>query len=171
MSYTTIVTVSIDENTVGDLRGEDIAAANSFVADFQLPGGANTNGPSILLIRLSDDYKQRVGVGSQVTVGGRTWTVSDVTVGETDDGSVSLQAEVPLDRSPADRQSLDFLFSSACQRCGGRTAWDGSVSDVAGRTVIGMRCIRCPEPESMMGGRIDRLFFEGPPTFTPGRIE
>ena len=169
MSDTITRTVSIEENTVASLGTEDFAAANSFEADFALPDGTTVHGPSMLLVRLSDDTKQRVGVGSQIEVGGRLWTVSRVRVGEVGDGEVSLQATVPADRSPAERTELDFLFRSACQRCGGRTGWDGSTSMASGRMVIGMRCIRCPEAEFMTGGRIERMFFEGPPTFTPGR--
>jgi len=169
VSDTMTRTVSIEENTVASLGTEDFAAANSFEANFTLPDGSTVHGPSMLLVRLSDDTKQRVGVGSQIEVEGRCWTVSSIQLGEVGDGEVSLQAMVPADRSPADRADLDFLFRSACQRCGGRTGWDGSTSVASGRMVIGMRCIRCPEAESMTGGRIERMFFEGSPAFTPGR--
>jgi hypothetical protein len=170
VTYTEMRRVDIAETTVGALGHESVAAANGLVAEFSLPDGSIQAGPSMLLIKLSDDAQQRVGLGSVLQAGGYTWTVVSVTLGDEGDGGVALEAEVAKDRTPAARESLDFLFRSACQLCGGRTGWDGSISTTTGRVVVGMRCIRCPNTESMTGGRVERMFFESPPGFKPGRV-
>ncbi len=167
--YTQTVTVRIDETTVGDLRGEQVAAGNAFDADYTLANGETAHGPTMALYVFEGDQKHRVGAGSELTVGGRTWSVTQVDLGSGGLGWVELQAKVSADRSPAKSEDLDFFFSSRCQRCGGQTGWDGSVSFERGRPVVGTRCIRCPEHELLTGGRVEQVFFDGPPVFTAGR--
>jgi len=167
--YTQTTTERIQETTVGDLRGAQVAAGNAYEAEYTLPDGQTAEGPTIALYVFEGDQKHRVGPGSELDIGGRTWTVTAVDVGSGGLGWVELQAEVPVDRSPAKPETLDFIFSDRCQRCGGKTGWDGSVSFETGRPVVGTRCIRCPEHELLTGGTIERAFFEAPPVFTPGR--
>ncbi len=169
LRYTETRTERVEETLVGMVGGEQVAGGNSFVAEYSLPDGRSAEGLTMALYLLRSDEKHRVGAGSEVEIGGRTWTVSHVDPGSNGMGWVELQAEVPVDRSPARAESLDFLFSSRCQQCGGRTGWDGSVDMESGRPVVGTRCIRCPEHELLTGGAIEQVFRESTPEFTPGR--
>lgn len=166
---TQIASERIEETTVGSLRGCQVAAGNAFAADYTLPDGRAVHGPTIALYIFDGDQKHRVGSGSILHVGGIAWTVTAVDLGGDGLGWVELEAEVPADRSPANPQTLDFIISSRCDRCGGKTGWDGSVSFETGRPVVGTRCIRCPEHEPLTGGAVEKMFFEAPPVFTPGR--
>lgn len=167
--YTQITFERIEETTVGSLRGSQVAAGNAFEADYILPDGRTTHGPTIGLYVLVGEHKHRVGAGSVLELEGVTWTVTTVDLGAGGLGWVELEAEVPVDRSPAKPETLDFVISSRCDRCGGKTGWDGSVSFETGRPVVGTRCIRCPEIEPLTGGAVEKMFFESPPVFTPGR--
>ena len=167
--YTQVVTERIEETTVGSLRGAKVAAGNAFEAEYTLADGQTAHGPTIALYVFEGDQKHRVGPGSVLTLGGVDWTVTAVDVGSNGLGWVELRAEVPADRSPAKPETLDFIISSRCDRCGGKTGWDGSVSFETGRPVVGTRCIRCPEREQLTGGAVEKMFFEAPPVFTPGR--
>lgn len=161
----------ITETTVGSLSGEDVAAANGCVAEYRLPDGTQETGPSMLLCVLSGEDDVRVGVGSQLSVRGQTWTVTTVQLGDAGTGHIELTTESARDRSPAEREELDFFFTGSCCLCSGTTGWDGTTNLESGRVEVGMRCIRCPSTEWETGGRIERIFFEGPPVFTPGRPE
>lgn len=167
--YTEVTVERIEETTVGSLRGAQVAAGNAFESEYTLPNGQLALGPTIALYVFEGDQKHRVGPGSEVAVGGITWTVTAVDLGSQGLGWVELQAEVPADRSPAKAETLDFIISSRCDQCGGKTGWDGSVSFETGRPVVGTRCIRCPEREPLTGGAVEKMFFESPPVFTPGR--
>ena len=167
--YRRAVTERVEETTVGDLRGAKVGAANAFVADYCLPDGRSIRGPTIALHLFDGDEKHRVGVGSQLTVGAITWTVRALEVGGISNGWVELQAEVPADRAPAPRQTLDFCFESRCQRCGGRTGWDGGVDHSTGRPVVSTRCIRCPEIELLTGGAVEAAWEAATPRLTVGR--
>ncbi len=166
---TRIVSERIDEGTVGILGDEGVAAGNAYVAKYQLPCGRVVEGPTIALYLTRDDQKHRVGVGGEVSVGGRVWVVSQIVLGESGSSWIELQSENSIDRSPATPETLDFLISSRCDRCGGRTGWDGSVDCSTGRVIVGTRCIRCPEYEPLTGGAVEQWFVDGAPLFTPGR--
>lgn len=166
---TQVVSERIEETTVGSLRGAQVAAGNAFEAEYTAGDGQTVHGPTIALYVFEGDQKHRVGQGSVVHVGGVAWTVTAVDLGRDGLGWVELRAEVPADRAPAKPGTLDFIISSRCDRCGGKTGWDGSVRFETGRPVVGTRCIRCPEHEPLTGGAVEKMFFEAPPVFTPGR--
>ena len=150
---TQIASERIEETTVGSLR----AAARSPPGTPSLrttpcPMAASAvHGPTIALYIFDGDQKHRVGSGSILHVGGIALTVTAVDLGGDGLGWVELEAEVFADRFPANPQTLDFIISSRCDRCGGKTGWDGSVSFETGRPVVGTRCIRCPEHEPLTG--------------------
>jgi len=167
--YTRVVTERIEETTVGDLGGAQVGAANALDADYRLPDGRTVRGPTMALYPFGTDEKHRLGPGSQLTLDGVVWTVHAVELGLACNGWVELQAEVSADRSPAPPQTLDFLFECRCQRCGGRTGWDGGVDHASGRPVVSTRCIRCPEVELLTGGAVEAVWAASPPQFTVGR--
>ncbi len=159
----------IEETTVGTLSGQSVAAANPCVMPFMLPDGSEETGPSILLVILDEQTSVRVGAGSEIVVGGTRWTVEHVEVNLEGLGHVRLTShdkERPRSASPS---SLDFLFRDSCSLCGGRTGWDGTSSNEMGSLEVGMACTRCPNREWLTNGKVRRLFFESPPSFTPGR--
>jgi hypothetical protein len=164
-------TVVIEETTVEQVSGQSVAAANPCIGDFELADGTSQNGPSILLCFLADESTVRVGAGSRVAVGGTTWSIEEVDVNLNGLGHVRMVSEQAPNRTPASPASLDFIFRDSCCFCGGRTGWDGTTSEASGRLEVGMACIRCPSTEWMTGGRVQRMFFDDPPTFTPGRSE
>jgi len=168
---TQVVKERIDEGAVGSLAGEPVAAANGCMAEYDLPDGSVSTGPSMLLCLLSGEEDRRVGVGSQLEVGGALWTVAAIRLAEEGTGHVELNATVRAPRIPANPEQVDFLFRGSCSQCGGKTGWDGQTSLETGKLCVGMACIRCPEKEWQTNGRIQRMFFEGPPTFSPGRTE
>lgn len=167
--YTRVVTERIEETTVGDLGSTQVGAANALDADYRLPDGRTVRGPTMALYPFGTDEKHRLGPGSQLTLDGVVWTVHAVELGHACNGWVELQAEVSADRSPAPPQTLDFLFECRCQRCGGRTGWDGGVDHASGRPVVSTRCIRCPEVELLTGGAVEAVWAASPPRFTVGR--
>ena len=124
--YTQVVTERIEETTVGSLRGAKVAAGNAFEAEYTLADGQTAHGPTIALYVFEGDQKHRVGPGSVLTLGGVDWTVAAVDVGSNGLGWVELRAEVPADRSPAKPETLDFIISSRCDRCGGKTGCGGT---------------------------------------------
>jgi len=166
---TKVVTERIDEGAVGSLSGEPVAAANGCLAEFDLPDGSVSTGPSMLLCLLSGEEDRRVGVGSALEVGGTLWTVATIQLAEEGTGHVELNATVRAPKVRAKPEDLDFLFRRSCGRCGGKTGWDGFTSNEMGKLCVGMACIQCPAKEWLTNGRIQRMFFEGTPTFTPGR--
>lgn len=166
---THVITERIEEGAVGSLAGESVAAANGCTAEYGLPDGSVCTGPSMLLCLLSGEEDRRVGVGSQLEVGGALWTVASIQLADQGTGHVELNATVRAPRVRAKPEDLDFLFRGACNQCGGKTGWDGLTSNETGKLCVGMACIRCPEKEWQTDGRTQRLFFEGPPTFSPGR--
>jgi hypothetical protein len=168
---TQVVTERIDEGAVGSLAGEPVAAASGCVAEYGLPDGSVCTGPSMLLCLLSGEEDRRVGVGSQLEVRGVLWTVATLRLAEGGTGHVELSGTVRVPKIPAKPEDLDFLFRGSCGRCGGKTGWDGLTSIEMGKLCVGMRCIRCPAKEWKRNGRILRMFNEGTPTFTPGRME
>jgi len=166
---THVITERIDEGAVGSLAGESVAAANGCTAEYGLPDGSVCTGPSMLLCLLSGEEDLRVGVGSQLEVGGALWTVATIRLADQGTGHVELNATVRAPRIPGKPEDLDFLFRGSCSRCGGKTGWDGITTTETGKLCVGMACIRCSTKEWETNGRIQRMFFEGPPTFTPGR--
>jgi len=166
---TQVVIERIDEGAVGSLAGEAVAAANGCLAEYGLPDGSVGTGPSMLLCLLSGEEDRRVGVGSQLEVGGALWTVATIQLADQGAGHVELSATVQVPRIRASPGDLDFLFRGSCSRCGGKTGWDGLTSKEMGKLCVGMACTQCPAKEWETSGRIQRLFFEGPPGFTPGR--
>lgn len=168
-TYTRIERSRIEETTVGELRGEQVGAANGYEDDYELPDGRRERGPTMGLFVLGTDQKHRLGRGSELTVRDITWTVRAVELRSSGNGWIELEAEVSADRSPAPPQTLDFLFESRCQRCGGQTGWDGGVDHSSGRPVVSTRCTRCPEIEMVTGGAVEAAWQAPPPTFTVGR--
>ena len=67
---------TIEETTVGDLDGTPVPMASMVLrGDYVLPDGATGTGPCGVLVV---DGGVWAGLGTQVTVNGRTWTVVEV---------------------------------------------------------------------------------------------
>ena len=159
----------IAETAVGELFGESIAATTGRVDEYKLPDGSTTSGATMLLCFLAGDEDIRVGKGSQIDAGGRTWTITDVHLADGGQGWVELETERAQDVTLVNPAELDFLFEEDCDDCYGRSGWDGTTDMRMGELAVGMQCTECPTKIWITDGRIQRAFFEGPPVFTPGR--
>ena len=159
----------ITETAVGELFGESVAATTGRMDNYHLPDGRTTSGATMLLCFLAGDEDIRVGKGSQIDAGGKTWTITHVELADGGQGWVELQTERAQDVFLVDPDRLDFLFEDDCDDCGGRAGWDGTTDMSMGKLAIGLQCTECPTKLWMTDGRIQRAFFEGPPVFTAGR--
>ena len=112
---THVVKERIDEGAVGSLSGEPVAAANGCMAEYDLPDGSVSTGPSMLLCLLSGEEDRRVGVGSQLEIGGALWTVATIRLAEEGTGHVELSATVRTPRIPAKPENVitDRVFCAA----------------------------------------------------------
>lgn len=81
---------TIEETTVGFLGECRVPMANVVKEGrFLLPDGSQGSGLACLLILPDGDVW--VGVGSEVTVNGETWRVTQVNCPDDDNGSVTLE--------------------------------------------------------------------------------
>ena len=159
----------IIETAVGELYGESVAATTGRVDEYQLPDGRMQSGATMLLCFLAGSEDIRVGEGSQVQAGGKTWTITHVHLADGGQGWVDLQTHRAADLELVLAESLDFLFEEDCDHCGGRSGWDGTTDMSMGKLAVGLQCTECPTKIWVTDGRIQRAFFEGPPVFTQGR--
>lgn len=159
----------IVETAVGELFGVRIGATAGRVDEYPLPSGEKSSGPTMLLCFLVDDVDVRVGEGSEIEAGGKTWTVTHVHLAKGGQGWVDLETQRAADVVLVQANTLDFLFEEECDDCGGRSGWDGTTDQNFGKLAIGLQCTECTTKVWMTDGSVQRAFFEGPPVFTPGR--
>lgn len=80
----------IEETTVGFLSGVRVPMANVvYEGRYVLPDGSEGRGLACMLILPEESVW--VGVGSEVTVKGERWRVTQVRCPENDNGSVTLE--------------------------------------------------------------------------------
>ena len=129
----------ITETAVGELFGESVAATTGRVDEYQHADGRTMSGATMLLCFLRGDEDIRVGEGSQVQAGGKTWTITHVHLEDGGQGWVDLQTQRAADQELVLPEALDFLFEEDCDNCGGRSGWDGTTDMSMGKLAVTKR--------------------------------